>query len=37
MDSFLKHAEAAGSTLIQDRVEVVAKIGENRFQVTTQK
>lgn len=37
MDDFLKHAEAAGSTLIQDRVEVVAKIGEDRFEITTQK
>ena len=37
MDNFLKHAEAAGSTLIQDRVEVVAKIGEDRFEITTQK
>jgi thioredoxin reductase len=37
MDSFLRHTEAAGSILIQDRVEVVSKIGEDRFQVTTQK
>ena len=37
MDNFLKHAETAGSTLIQDRVEVVAKIGEDRFEITTQK
>lgn len=37
MESFLKHAEAAGSTLVQDRVEVVSKIGEDRFEITTQK
>jgi thioredoxin reductase (NADPH) len=37
MDTFVKHAEAAGSTLIQDRVEIVSKLGEARFEVTTQK
>ena len=37
MDNFLKHAEAAGSTLVQDRVETVSKIGEDRFEITTQK
>jgi thioredoxin reductase (NADPH) len=37
MDTFLKHAEAAGSTLVQDRVEIVSKIGENHFTLTTQK
>ena len=37
MDNFLKHAEAAGSTLVQDRVEAVSKNGEDRFQITTQR
>ncbi len=37
MDSFQKHAEAAGSTLVQDRVEVVSKVGEDRFEIKTQK
>ncbi len=37
MDNFLKHAEAAGSTLVRDRVEVLAKLGEERFEITTQK
>ncbi len=37
MDDFLRHAEAAGSTLVQDRVEVVSKIGEDHFEITTQK
>ena len=37
MDDFLKHAEAAGSTLIQDRVEIVSKVGEDRFEIKTQK
>ena len=37
MESFLRHAEAAGSTLIQDRVEVVSKLGENHFEIQTQK
>ena len=37
MDDFLKHTEAAGSTLIQDRVEIVSKVGEDRFEIKTQK
>ncbi len=37
MENFQKHAEAAGSTIIQDRVEVVSKVGEDRFEVKTQK
>ena len=37
MENFRKHAETAGSTIIQDRVEVVAKVGENSFEIKTQK
>ena len=37
MDNFAKHAENAGSTIIQDRVEEVSKVGEDRFVLTTQK
>lgn len=37
MESFRKHAENAGSTLIQDRVEVVSKTGEDKFEVRTMK
>lgn len=37
MENFRKHAEIAGSTLIQDRVESVSKIGEDHFSVSTQK
>jgi thioredoxin reductase (NADPH) len=37
MENFRKHAEAAGSTVIQDRVEEVAKIGEDNFEIKTQK
>ena len=35
MDNFKKHAENAGSEILQDRVEVVSKIGENHFSVST--
>jgi thioredoxin reductase len=37
MESFRQHAEVAGSTLIQDRVDHVAKIGENQFEIRTMK
>ena len=37
MSNFRKHAEAAGSTVIQDRVESVAKNGEEWFIIMTQK
>ncbi|MBP9812310.1 FAD-dependent oxidoreductase, partial [Candidatus Gracilibacteria bacterium] len=37
MGNFQKHAEAAGSTIIQDRVEDVSKVGEDRFVIKTQK
>lgn len=37
MDNFRKHAEQAGSTLIQDRVEAVSKVGEDHFSVRTMK
>lgn len=35
MDNFKKHAENAGSEILQDRVEVVSKIGENHFSIST--
>jgi thioredoxin reductase (NADPH) len=35
MDSFKKHAEAAGSTILQERVETVAKNGEYDYSITT--
>ena len=35
MDNFKKHAENAGSEILQDRVKVVSKIGENHFSVST--
>jgi thioredoxin reductase (NADPH) len=35
MKNFRLHAETAGSTVIQDRVEVVSKIGEDHFSVST--
>ncbi|MBC7498256.1 FAD-dependent oxidoreductase [Candidatus Gracilibacteria bacterium] len=35
MDDFRKHAEAAGSTVLQERVEIVAKDGEYSYIVTT--
>jgi thioredoxin reductase (NADPH) len=35
MDNFRKHAEAAGSTVLQERVETVAKNGEYDYSVTT--
>ena len=37
MDSFRVQAERSGSTVIQDRVEVVSKVGEDRFEVRTQR
>jgi thioredoxin reductase len=37
MENFQKHAEAAGSTIIQDRVEEVSKVGEDSFEIKTQK
>jgi thioredoxin reductase len=35
MDDFRKHAEAAGSTILQDRVETVSKNGEYDYSITT--
>lgn len=35
MKNFQKHAEESGSEFLQDRVEVVSKIGENHFSVST--
>ena len=35
MDNFRKHAEISGSEILQDRVESVAKKGENHFSVKT--
>ncbi len=35
MDNFRLHAENAGSTILQDRVEEVSKIGEDHFSVNT--
>ncbi len=35
MDDFAAHAIAAGSTILQERVETVAKNGEYEFSVTT--
>ncbi len=35
MSQFRKHAENAGSELLQDRVEEVSKLGEDRFSVRT--
>lgn len=37
MDNFRRHAESAGSTIVQDRVEDVSKVGEDHFVVKTQK
>ncbi len=37
MDTFLAHAEAAGSTLVQDRVDTVSKISEDHFEIKTMK
>lgn len=37
MDSFRKHAENAGSTILLDRVEEVAKNGEDTFSIRTTK
>lgn len=37
MSSFLEQAKHAGSEIIQDRVETVSKIGENHFEIKTQK
>lgn len=37
MNNFQKHAEQAGSTLIQDHVEEVSKIGEDHFSIRTMK
>jgi thioredoxin reductase (NADPH) len=37
MENFKKHAETAGSTVIQDRVESVSKIGEDLFEIQTMK
>ncbi len=37
MKSFQKHAEVAGSTLIQDRVDLLSKVGEDHFVVKTMK
>lgn len=37
MNNFQKHAESAGSTLIQDRVEEVSKTGDNHFSIRTMK
>lgn len=35
MDKFREHAEASGSEILQDRVEVVSKIGDDHFSVST--
>ena len=35
MSNFRRHAESAGSEIVQDRVEEVSKIGENIFSVRT--
>ena len=35
MRSFLEQAKNAGSEVLQDRVEIVSKIGENHFSATT--
>lgn len=35
MDKFMEHAKEAGSEFLQDRVESVAKIGEDHFSVST--
>ena len=35
MANFRKHAETAGSEILQDRVEEVSKIGKDRFSVRT--
>lgn len=35
MDSFAEHAIAAGSTILQERVEIVTKNGEYNFSVVT--
>ena len=35
MSQFRKHAESAGSELLQDRVEAVSKLGEDHFSVRT--
>ena len=37
MENFKKHAETAGSIIIQDRVEEVSKVGENYFVIKTMK
>lgn len=37
MANFRAHAEAAGSTLVQDRVERVSKVGEQSFVIETQR
>ncbi|GAB0175278.1 MAG: thioredoxin-disulfide reductase [Candidatus Altimarinota bacterium] len=37
MENFRRHAETAGSVIIQDRVESVSKIGEDKFEIKTQK
>lgn len=35
MENFADHARAAGSTILQERVETVTKNGENDFTITT--
>lgn len=35
MQNFQKHAVASGSEILQDRVDLVSKIGENHFSVST--
>jgi thioredoxin reductase (NADPH) len=37
MTNFRRHAEIAGSTIIQDRVEEVSKVGEDHFILKTMK
>ncbi len=37
MSSFLEQAKHAGSEILQDRVETVSKVGEDHFEVKTQK
>ena len=37
MESFRIQAEQSGSTVIQDRVEIVSKLGDDHFSLTTQR
>lgn len=35
MENFKKHAETAGSEFLQDRVDIVSKIDDNKFEIKT--